>query len=89
MLEEINSLLKVMQKEGVIGSSQITDVQKKRVKEAAFLLPLNFYLHHKSLNISQGKVYFLIEEEKEKKLVSCVCGKVNDDQFIADETINI
>jgi len=89
MLEEISSLLKVMQKEGAIGSSQITDVQKKRVKEAAFLLPLNFYVHHKSLNISQGKVYFLIEEEKEKKLVSCVCGKVNDDQFIADETINI
>ena len=89
MLEEINSLLRVMQKEGVIGSSQITDVQKKRVKEAAFLLPLNFHLYHKSLNISQGKVYFLIEEEKEKKLVSCVCGKVNDDEFMADETINI
>ena len=48
MLEEINSLLKVMEKEGVIGSSQITDVQKKRVKEAARRLPLNFYLHHKS-----------------------------------------
>ena len=52
MLEEINSLLKVMEKEGVIGSSQITDVQKKRVKEAARRLPLNFYLHHKSLNLS-------------------------------------
>jgi len=89
MLEGIDRLVKVMQKEGVIGSSEITDVQKKRVKEAAFLLPLNFYLHHKSLNISQGKVYFLIEGEKEKKLVSCVCGKVNDDQFMADETINI
>jgi len=89
MLEEINHLVKVIQKEGVFRSSQITDVQKKRVKEAAFLLPLNFYLHHKSLNISQGKVYFFIEEEKEKKLISCVCGKINDDEFIADETINI
>jgi len=64
MLEGINHLVKVMQKEGVIGSSQVTDVQKKKIKEAAFLLPLNFYLYHRSLDISQGKVYFLIEEEK-------------------------
>ncbi len=89
MLEGINRFVMVMQKEGVFESSEITDVQKKRVKEAAFLLSFSFYLHHNSLNISQGKVYFLIEEEKERKLVSCVCGKVNDDEFIADETIDI
>lgn len=89
MLRGINRLVKVIQKEGVFGSSEMTNIKKERVKEAARRLPLNFHFHHKSLNISQGKVYFLIEEEKEKKLVSCVCGKVNHDEFISDETINI
>ena len=42
MLERIDSLVGVMQEEGVIGSSQVTDVQKERVKLAAFSLPLNF-----------------------------------------------
>ncbi len=89
MLAGINRLIKVIENEGVFGCSEMTNIKKERVKEAAFLLRLNFHFHHKSLNISQGKVYFLIEEEKEKKLVSCVCGKVNDDEFISDETINI
>lgn len=70
MLEGINRLVKFMQKEGVIDSSGITDVQKKRVKETASSLHLNFHLYHRSLDTSQGKVYFLIEDEKEKKLLS-------------------
>lgn len=89
MLEGINRLVKFMQKEGVIGSSGITGVQKKRVKEAAFSLHLNFHLYHRSLDAFQGKVYFLIEEQKEKKLLSFAPGEANDDQFIADKTINI
>lgn len=89
MLEGINRLVKVIQKEGVFRSSEMTNIKKEGIKKAAFLLPLNFYLYHRSLDTSQGKVYFLIEEEKEKKLVSCICGKVNDDEFMADETINI
>ncbi len=87
MLEGINRLVKLIRKEGVFRSSEITDVQKKRVKKAAFLLPLDFYFHDKSLNISRGKAYFLIEERKEKKLVYCVCGKIDDDESVSDETI--
>ncbi|TET09882.1 hypothetical protein E3J84_04650, partial [Candidatus Aerophobetes bacterium] len=79
MLEGINHLAKIMQAEGIFKSSKITDVQRKKVKERVSSLPLNFYLYHNSLDIWQGKVYFLIEKEKEKKLVSFAPRKDNDD----------
>jgi len=89
MLEGINHLAKIIQREGILNSSRITDVQKKAVKEKISSLHLNFYLYHNSLDIWQGKVYFLIEEEKEKKLVSFVSRKDNDDRFIADEILSL
>ena len=72
MLEGINHLAKIIQREGIFNSSEITDVQRKAVKEKVSSLYLNFYLYHNSLDIWQGKVYFLIEREKEKKLVSLI-----------------
>jgi len=89
MLEGINHLVKIMQTEGVLKSFKITDVQRKAVKKRVSSLPLNFYLYHNSLDIWQGKIYFLIEEEKEKKLVSFAPRKDNDDGFIADKILNL
>jgi hypothetical protein len=89
MLEGMDRLLKVIQREGIFGSSEMRDAQKKAVKKSVSSLNLGFYLYYSSLDISQERIYFLIREEREKKLVSCVCGKVNDDEFMADETINI
>jgi hypothetical protein len=89
MLEGMDRLLKVIQREGIFGSSEMRDAQKKAVKKSVSSLNLGFYLYYSSLDISQESIYFLIREEREKKLVSCVCGKVNDDEFMADETINI
>jgi len=89
MLEGINHLAKIMQAEGIFKSSKITDVQRKAVKKRVSSLPLNFYLYHNSLDIWQGKVYFLIEKEKEKKLVSFTPGKNNNDGFVADKILNL
>ena len=85
----MNRLLKIIQKEGIFGSSGITDAQKKAVKKAVSSLDLGFYLYCSSLDVSQGRVYFLIREEKEKKLISCVSGKENNDEFVADKILNL
>mgnify|MGYP000648559563 CR=1 FL=1 len=89
MLEGMNYLLKMMQKEGIFGSSEITDTQRKAAKEAVSSRDLSFYLYCNSLEVSEGRVYFLIGEEKEKKLISCAFGKENDDEFVADKILNL
>ncbi|MCK4418386.1 hypothetical protein KAV79_01085, partial [Candidatus Aerophobetes bacterium] len=89
MLEGINHLVKIMQTEGVLKSFKITDTQRKAVKEKVSSLHLNFHLYHNSLNASQRKVCFLIEEKKVKKLISFTPRKDNDDGFVADKVLNL
>jgi len=89
MLEGINHLAKIMQSKGIFKSFKIIDAQRKAVKEKVSSLDLNFYLYHSSLDIWQGAVYFLIEKEKEKKLISFIPRKDNDDGFVADKILNL
>jgi len=89
MLQGMDRLLKIIQKKGVFESPKITNAQKKAVKEAVSSLDLDFYFYYSSLDICRGRVYFLIGEEKEKKLVSCASGKENDDEFVADKILNL
>ncbi len=88
MREKINRLLKIMEKEGVFKTSKITDIQKKAIKKAVSLLDLGLYFYGSSLDSCEGKVYFLIEEGKERKLISCAPKEVND-EFEAERVLDV
>jgi hypothetical protein len=89
MLEGIGGLVKTLEFKGAFRSSQITPAQKKMMREAISSLKLNFYPYCSSLETSGGKVYFMINQDGERKLLSVAPKNQAHDGLTVSEVLNL
>ncbi len=89
MLEGIGGLVKVLELKGAFRPSEITPVQKKMIQDTISSLKLNFYPYCNSLETSRGRVYFMIHQDGEKKLLSVAPRNKAHDELIASEVLNL
>ena len=89
MLEGIGGLVRTLELKGAFRPSEITPAQKKMMEETISSLKLNFSPYGNSLETSAGKVYFIINQDGEKKLLSVVPRNKNEDRLTADEVLNL
>jgi hypothetical protein len=89
MLKEISSLVRTLELKGVFRSSEITPAQKKMMGETISSLKLNFYPYCDSLETFKGRVYFMINQDGERRLLSVAPRNKANDGFTVSEVLNL
>jgi hypothetical protein len=89
MLKGISSLVRTLELKGVFRSSEITPAQKKMMGETISSLKLNFYPYCDSLETFKGRVYFMINQDGERRLLSVAPRNKANDGFTVSEVLNL
>ena len=89
MLDGIGGLVKALELKGAFRFSKITPAQKKMMGEMISSLKLNFYPYCDSLETSKRRVYFMINQDGERRLLSVAPGNKAHDGLTAGEVLNL
>ena len=89
MLEGIGGLVKALGLKGAFRSYEITPAQKKMIGETISSLKLNFYPYGSSLETRAGKVYFVINQDGEKRLLSVASRNKANDGLTVSEVLSL
>jgi hypothetical protein len=89
VLEGIGGLVKALELKGAFSGSQMTPAQKKMMGEATSSLKLNFYPYCSSLESFRGKLYFMINQDGERRLLSVAPRNKANEGLTAGEVLNL
>jgi hypothetical protein len=81
--------VRTLELKGAFSGSEITPAQKKMMEETTSSLKLNFYPYCSSLETRAGKIYFMIRQDRGKRLLSVAPRNKNRDRLTAGEVLNL